>query len=81
MYWNMFDLVRILQYVFITQETEGQHMNFLEAIFSVVFGDGDPNKEFDDKRWNLIGQYIQVTEACKVWDCVINIFQGCLLWC
>jgi len=58
-YWNAFDLVRILQYVFVTQETEGQNMNFLEAIFSVVFGDGDPNKDFNDKRWNLIGQYIQ----------------------
>ncbi|KAL0036153.1 hypothetical protein WJX79_006170 [Trebouxia sp. C0005] len=40
------------------QET-GQGMNFLEAIFSFVFGDGNPNESYEDRRWRLVGNYIQ----------------------
>ena len=35
------------------QET-GQGMNFLEAIFSFVFGDGNPNESYEDRRWRLV---------------------------
>ena len=28
-------------------------MNFFEAVFSFVFGDGDPNAEFERRRWAL----------------------------
>ena len=34
-------------------------MNFFEAVFSFVFGDGDPNKDFEAKRWALAGLAIQ----------------------
>lgn len=34
-------------------------MGFLESIFSCVFGDGDPNEEFEVQRWNALGRYIQ----------------------
>lgn len=37
----------------------GAQLTFLEAIFSFVFGDGDPNAEFDDQRWAALGQMIQ----------------------
>ncbi|XP_057777917.1 uncharacterized protein At5g03900, chloroplastic [Salvia miltiorrhiza] len=33
-------------------------MNFIESVFSVVFGDGDPNQGIEEERWKLIGQYI-----------------------
>ncbi|WCJ20542.1 Iron-sulfur cluster biosynthesis family protein [Euphorbia peplus] len=33
-------------------------MNFIESIFSFVFGDGDPNQGIEEERWKLIGQYI-----------------------
>ncbi|CAA0837835.1 Uncharacterized protein - chloroplastic [Striga hermonthica] len=33
-------------------------MNFIEFVFSFVFGDGDPNQEIEEERWKLIGQYI-----------------------
>ncbi|PKA62372.1 Uncharacterized protein AXF42_Ash009257 [Apostasia shenzhenica] len=33
-------------------------MNFIESVFSFVFGDGDPNQGLEEKRWKLIGQYI-----------------------
>ncbi|KAL4438713.1 hypothetical protein ABPG77_006317 [Micractinium sp. CCAP 211/92] len=35
-------------------------MCFLEAIFSCVFGDGDPNADYDCKRWQAVGRYIQM---------------------
>ena len=34
-------------------------MNFLEAIFSFLFGDGDPNADLDEKRWKAIGKVIR----------------------
>ncbi|KAG0492070.1 hypothetical protein HPP92_005468 [Vanilla planifolia] len=33
-------------------------MNFVESVFSFVFGDGDPNQGLEDERWKLIGRYI-----------------------
>ena len=32
----------------------GQPMSFLESIFSFVFGDGDPNRDFQEKRWQMV---------------------------
>ncbi|MEM9266112.1 MAG: hypothetical protein AAGA46_11360 [Cyanobacteria bacterium P01_F01_bin.13] len=34
-------------------------LNFLEAIFSFLFGDGDPNKDLDDRRWGAIATVIR----------------------
>ena len=39
----------------------GENMNFLEAIFSFVFGDGDPNMSFEERRWRALGEHIQVS--------------------
>ncbi|GLT72964.1 hypothetical protein SLA2020_448550 [Shorea laevis] len=39
-------------------EKDDGKMNFIESIFSVVFGDGDPNQGIEEERWKLIGQYI-----------------------
>lgn len=33
-------------------------MNFIESVFSFVFGDGDPNQGIEEERWKSIGQYI-----------------------
>ncbi|KNA17015.1 hypothetical protein SOVF_083950 [Spinacia oleracea] len=33
-------------------------LNFIESVFSFVFGDGDPNQGIEEERWKLIGQYI-----------------------
>lgn len=41
------------------RQQTGQGMNFLEAIFSFVFGDGNPNESYEDRRWRLVGNYIQ----------------------
>lgn len=34
-------------------------MTFFEAVFSFVFGDGDPNATYDAQRWEAVGQYIR----------------------
>jgi len=39
-------------------EKENDGMNFIESVFSFVFGDGDPNDGLEEKRWKMIGQYI-----------------------
>ncbi|KAD3336383.1 hypothetical protein R6Q59_028394 [Mikania micrantha] len=38
--------------------SEDNGMNFIESVFSFVFGDGDPNEGIEEERWKLIGQYI-----------------------
>ncbi|XP_065878149.1 uncharacterized protein At5g03900, chloroplastic [Euphorbia lathyris] len=40
------------------QRDGGDKMNFIESVFSFVFGDGDPNQGIEEERWKLIGQYI-----------------------
>lgn len=37
----------------------GEEMSFLAAVFSFVFGDGDPNSEFDEARWRTLGEVIR----------------------
>lgn len=34
-------------------------MNFLEAVFSFLFGDGDPNGDLEERRWQAIGAVVQ----------------------
>lgn len=36
----------------------GEQLNFLEAIFSFLFGDGDPNADLEERRWQEIGKVI-----------------------
>ncbi|KAF9683904.1 hypothetical protein SADUNF_Sadunf04G0062500 [Salix dunnii] len=32
----------------------GDNMNFIESVFSFVFGDGDPNQGIEEERWKLV---------------------------
>ncbi|MEM6452556.1 MAG: hypothetical protein AAF703_19850 [Cyanobacteria bacterium P01_D01_bin.105] len=36
----------------------GERLNFLEAIFSFLFGDGNPNADLEERRWQEIGKVI-----------------------
>lgn len=42
-----------------SQHRDPDQMNFLEAIFSFLFGDGNPNANLDDRRWQEIGTVIR----------------------
>ena len=38
-------------------------MSLPEAIFSFVFGDGDPNQGFEEDRWRSLGRFIQASQG------------------
>lgn len=40
------------------QAADPNAMGFLEAVFSFVFGDGDPNAGYDAERWRAVGRVI-----------------------
>ena len=37
----------------------GERLNFLESIFSFLFGDGDPNADLEERRWRTISNVIR----------------------
>ena len=39
--------------------SDENEMNFLEAVFSFLFGDGNPNGDLEERRWQLIGTVIR----------------------
>lgn len=46
--------------------SEPRSLNFLEAIFSFLFGDGDPNTDREQQRWQLMGAYIRSQQGAVV---------------
>ncbi|HIK47266.1 hypothetical protein [Thermosynechococcus sp. M55_K2018_012] len=36
-----------------------EEMNFFEGVYSFLFGDGNPNADLEERRWQLIGQVIR----------------------
>ncbi len=40
-------------------QPEKSELNFLEAVYSFLFGDGDPNADLEEERYALIGQVIR----------------------
>jgi hypothetical protein len=42
----------------IREKTQRIPLNFLEAVFSVLFGDGNPNADLEQRRWSYIGNTI-----------------------
>lgn len=41
-------------------------MNFLEAVFSFLFGDGNPNADLEERRWRIIGNVIRNNKGAVV---------------
>ncbi len=48
------------------QAREEEEMNFLEAIFSFLFGDGNPNADLEEERWQEIGGVIRNHQGAVV---------------
>ncbi|WP_421656566.1 hypothetical protein [Leptothermofonsia sp. ETS-13] len=45
---------------------EKPSMNFLEAVFSFLFGDGNPNADLEERRWKAIGTVIRNNRGAVV---------------
>ncbi len=41
-------------------------LSFLESIFSFLFGDGNPNRKLEERRWQEIGRVIQNNDGAVV---------------
>jgi hypothetical protein len=50
----------------IRDRTQRKSMNFLEAVFSVLFGDGDPNADLERRRWSYIGNTIHRNQGAVI---------------
>jgi hypothetical protein len=50
----------------IREKTERKPINFLEAVFSVLFGDGDPNADLEQRRWRYIGNLIHRQQGVAI---------------
>lgn len=42
---------------------ERDGMSFLEAVYSFVFGDGDPNETFEERRWRSVATVIRANRG------------------
>ena len=49
-----------------TNTNSDSKMNFLEAIFSFLFGDGNPNADIEEYRWQAIGSVIRSHKGAVV---------------
>ncbi len=50
----------------IRAKTARKPMNFLEAVFSVLFGDGNPNADLEQRRWSYIGNLIHRQQGVAI---------------
>jgi hypothetical protein len=49
---------------------------FLEAIFSYLFGDGNPNQNLEGRRWQAIGQVLRRNQGAIVAEQVVPFLDG-----
>lgn len=47
-------------------KTQRKPLNFLEAVFSVLFGDGNPNADLEQRRWSYIGNLIHRQQGVAI---------------
>ncbi len=59
-YWDDYSTQRRRRLARQSRQSGKQNsINFLEAIFSFLFGDGNPNYDLDERRWKTMGKVIQ----------------------
>ncbi len=54
--------------------SKNSDMNFLESVFSFLFGDGDPNPKLEDRRWQTIGTVIQNNDGAVIAEQIAPYF-------
>jgi hypothetical protein len=48
------------------RQTDNNQMNFLESVYSFLFGDGNPNADIEETRYATIGQVIQNNDGAVI---------------
>ncbi len=48
------------------KKQQRKSLNFLEAVFSVLFGDGNPNADLEQRRWRYIGNLIHRQQGVAI---------------
>jgi hypothetical protein len=48
------------------KQTSNYQMNFLESVFSFLFGDGNPNADLEEYRWQEIGSVIRNSKGAVI---------------
>jgi hypothetical protein len=48
------------------RKTPRKPLNFLEAVFSVLFGDGNPNADLEQRRWSYIANLIHRQQGVAI---------------
>lgn len=51
-------------------------MNFLEAVFSFLFGDGNPNADLEERRWHEIGAVIRNNRGAVAAEQIAPYLEG-----
>lgn len=59
-----------------SRQREKPSLNWLEAIFSFFFGDGNPNADLEDRRWNQIGHIIRQRQGAIVAEHIAPYLDG-----
>lgn len=50
---------------------EPESMNFLEAIFSFLFGDGNPNADLEERRWQTVGSVVRNNNGAVIAEQIV----------
>jgi hypothetical protein len=48
------------------KESQSGNLNFLESIYSFLFGDGNPNADLEERRWRTIGTVIRNSRGAVI---------------
>ncbi len=64
----------------VIKKKQRKQLNFLEAVFSVLFGDGNPNADLEQRRWSYIGNLIHRQQGVAIGEQIApyldNLGQG-----
>ncbi|AFY96270.1 hypothetical protein [Chamaesiphon minutus] len=55
----------------IRAKTQRKPLNFLEAVFSVLFGDGNPNADLEQRRWRYIANLIYHQQGVAIGEQIL----------
>ncbi|WP_026079988.1 hypothetical protein [Spirulina subsalsa] len=59
----------------VARSSQEEQMGFLESVFSFLFGEGDPNYDLEERRWQEIGAVIKQNNGAVIAEQVTPYFE------